>query len=128
MALWRAREKALALDPVDASHDRTGKHLHDRAASFGGTFRLHRDVTTGAANRVVNAEASSHTLPPIRSNAASVNASFLIAEPTAMIEIVKFVASYIAFLPFYESEYLRSTIGLVYFEKGLEAALKARKT
>ena len=48
------------LDPVDASHDRTGKHLHDRAASFGGTFRLHRDVTTGAANRVVNAEASSH--------------------------------------------------------------------
>jgi hypothetical protein len=64
--LGRVRKKsrltglAPLFDPVDASHHRTGKHLHDRAASFGRRFRLHGDVTTGAANRVVNAEASSH--------------------------------------------------------------------
>ena len=40
------------------------------------------------------------------------------------IEIVEFVASSTV----YESGHLRSTIGLVYFENGLEAALKARRT
>ena len=33
---------ALGVDPVDASHDHTGKHRHDGASGFSGTFRLHR--------------------------------------------------------------------------------------
>jgi hypothetical protein len=41
-------------DSADARHDCRRKHLHDHTPRFGRRLGLHGDVTTRAANAVVN--------------------------------------------------------------------------